>query len=277
VGLASGNAMAAGCGCRIQPCGCTPPVVLVSCAGPDDRNDPLEIVALGRGRPSLEIGVQVSATRAGTPEYPTHSWIAAYAAGRLGQCGPCGGAALHLNGRWCRAACAGTLPAEAGALWGISAGGVHAFDRLQLNFDAAADGISAGPLAAFIGSQARRVVLQAKPANMALLAGLDRLGAAFDVLFDASGGAGQRPDAWPEALPGRFNAWAGGLGPDTAPDDIPRIAGMAAAGGLRHFGLDAQRRLRTADGSRFDPGRAAAFHQAAEAWNVQRHPRTRQG
>jgi hypothetical protein len=186
--------------------------VLVSCAGPDDRNDPLEIVALGRGRPSLEIGVQVSATRAGTPEYPTHSWIAAYAAGRLGQCGPCGGAALHLNGRWCRAACAGTLPAEAGALWGISAGGVHAFDRLQLNFDAAADGISAGPLAAFIGSQARRVVLQAKPANMALLAGLDRLGAAFDVLFDASGGAGQRPDAWPEALPGRFNAWAGGSG-----------------------------------------------------------------
>ena len=242
---------------------------MVSCAGPDDFNDPAALVEMACAWPEMELAVQLSVSRQGTAEYPSSGWLDRFA-DALAQArseGHAPAAAIHLNGAWCRAACSGVLPTEARHILDRRIAGRALFERLQLNFDAPKDGIQTeGGLPALLTRLALEgisPILQAKPCNMDLLASLEEL--AFDILFDTSGGLGIRSGSWPAAIAGRFNAWAGGLGPETAAEDIPAIADVAAAGGMSAFGIDAQRRLRT-DG-RFDPLRAMAFAAAARAWN----------
>ena len=246
-----------------------PPVTTVSCSGADDRDDPVGIAVLAAGRPLAEIGLQLSRSREGTPDYPTRDWISRFAGEAA--CSRAGGmpvrAALHVNGEWCRDICSGRIPTEIAAL--LAAGDREGllFQRVQLNFDAVADGIGGEALPGAIEGMGRPVILQAKPSNAALLAALASARVPFDVLFDGSGGNGIRPPGWPVGMPGRFNAWAGGLGPLTAAVDIPAIATAATAAGLRRFGLDAQRNLRSPCGMFFDTEGAAAFVDAAENWN----------
>ena len=247
-----------------------PPVTTVSCAGADDRDDPADVAALAAGRPLVEIGLQLSSSREGTAEYPTRDWISRFAGEAA--CARAGGvavrAALHVNGAWCRDICSGRIPTAIAALLAAGVGGGPLFQRVQLNFDAADDGIGGEALPGAIEGMGRPVILQAKAANADLLGRLAVGGVPFDVLFDSSGGNGVRPGTWPAGMPGRFNAWAGGLGPDTADRDVPAIAAVAAAAGLRRFGLDAQRNLRSPCGMHFDTTRAAAFADAAAAWNA---------
>ena len=245
----------------------------VSCAGPDDRDDPALIAALAAEWPEIEVGLQASRTREGSREYPSRKWVRAFAAA-CGEAPRPVRAALHVNGRWVREMCAGGRPDEVSDLLALRAGGEPLFRRVQMNFDAVRDEVSAATLD---GALRRLVeegfapVLQAKPANDGLLDMLEVMDAPFDVLFDASGGHGVRPDRWPEGRSGRFNAWAGGLGPDTALEDLPALAEAAAQAGLPEFGIDAQRGLRTpGTGDRFEPDRAARFAAAARGWNAGR-------
>jgi hypothetical protein len=249
-----------------------PRITLVSCAGPDDRTNISELVSFSLVYPESEIGIQVSAKRSSAPEYPSHAWIRAYAAQRLEaqrRSGGMGRAALHVNGRWCRSICSGQMPQEVDDLWNIADGETFAFSRLQLNFDALEDGVSAPLLAKLLLSSDRPVILQVKAPNIALIQDLAARSVPFDALFDASGGLGIRPGEWPRALNGRFNAWAGGLGPDTAATDFPAIAAGSGLPGGVGFGVDAQRKLRTpGTGEVFEILRAGQFVEAARLWNL---------
>jgi hypothetical protein len=67
-------------------------------------------------------------------------------------------------------------------------------------------------------------------------------------LFDSSGGAGALPPTWPTAWPGIVCGYAGGLGPDSIDEQLPRI--RAASNGER-FWIDMERRVRSQDDSVF--------------------------
>jgi hypothetical protein len=237
-------------------------VSLVTCAGPDDANHPAEVAALGAEFPLVELGIQLSERRAGSSTYPSVGWIASLAAEAV-KAGA--RAALHVNGSLCRELCGGKVPSSVGSLLGTGA-----FTRVQLNFSARGDDVGPSGLLAGIkalGSLGVRVVLQSNEANAALIEVLRD--AEFDVLFDESGGLGARSNSWPGAIPGRFNAWAGGISPETALDDIARAAELAAAGGMATFGIDAQGRLRTPPGMAgiFNLNLARDLARAADTWN----------
>lgn len=242
---------------------------IVSCSGPDDLNDPSEVADLAAGVSLIEIGVQVSLRNVGTPNYPSRGWIDRFVLCMLehAEGGLAASAALHVNGVWCRETCAGAMPPEVESLLEVESVYGPVFRRVQLNFDAGSDRIEASALAQVLGSlQARDItpILQDKPSNRALLDDLDARGAPFNVLFDMSGGFGVRAKSFPQPRAGRFNAWAGGLGPLTVSEDIPAIAGVAV--GHASIGIDAQRMLRR-DG-RFDVRLAAAFASGASSWNA---------
>jgi hypothetical protein len=251
-----------------------PKVSLVSCAGADEGNCAQALARLAASWPLVELGIQMSKRRGGSSEYPSLSWIDAFAQETMRMAKTTGVLAcnaLHLNGEWCRLLCKGSIPREVAGFLDLEVTERPVFSRLQLNFDADGDGVhdvtSLARCIASLKSRGISTVLQAKPENMKLIAQL--ADSDFDVLFDCSGGLGRRPLQWPDALAGRFNAWAGGLGPNTAAEDIASIALKASASGMTEFGIDAQRGLRTpGTASRFEPERAQAFMSAAQAWNT---------
>jgi hypothetical protein len=243
-------------------------VTLASCAGADDQNDPAEIAWLGKLYPVMEVAVQLSKSRAGTPVYPTLNWLARFAEEAAAvRCR----AALHVNGSWGREACQGMLAPEVRALLEMTDDMENpVFRRVQINFDAERDGISPEGVVALAREMPRqRLILQHNAANAALLYDLAARGLHYDILFDASRGTGAIPAVWPKQVTGKFCAFAGGLSPETLPVFLHTVGEQQPV----DFGVDAESGLRTpGDKTRFEVTRAAAFAAAAASWNGRPSP-----
>lgn len=197
----------------------------VTITGADDRTIPADLIALSQRFPWVEWGVLVSERNEGTPRFPTRGWVDAFLREATRR-GSHVYLALHICGRWVRALTSGSNAIE--LAWpGIFRG----FDRIQLNTHGSPHAIRPDRVAAFMRTAApfRQVIIQmdgtdnenALPAYRA--SGLDAV-----PLFDRSGGAGRVPDAWPAPLAGMpLHGYAGGLGPETLPRELPRIAAVA--------------------------------------------------
>jgi hypothetical protein len=247
-------------------------ISLVSCAGPDDGNDPVETARRAAGLadayPAIraEFALQLSLKRQGTREYPSQGWIDGYLQTILRDDLPAR-TALHINGAWSRSFAGGMRPHYVATLMAARrASGSLVFDRVQLNFAAKKDNIKAGPLAAVILAHPQhRFVLQHNATNTALIAELLAANVPFDVLFDASLGLGVTPDAWVSPVAGRFCAYSGGLSPSNLETHLPQIA---LAVGSDAIGIDAQSGLRSADKALFIAAKARDFIAAATDWNT---------
>jgi hypothetical protein len=129
---------------------------------------------------------------------------------------------------------------------------IENFPRIQLNFspyDAAPlflDLLEKYPKNQFIfqvGSKGK------KDKKTLLENGLDK-GLNLAVLFDRSGGKGILPDKWPEPLfPKVYHGYAGGLGPDTLEEEIPKIL---EASRDQTIWIDMESRVRSEDDEQFD-------------------------
>jgi hypothetical protein len=205
--------------------------LLVTLTGVDRNTEPRALAALARQHPCVEWAVLSSAERHGA-RYPDGGWIAAFLR-------ECAGAhvAIHL--------CDGHVDAFIAGAAAIRAK-VAPFARVQLNFSQRATPKDAKEVRGAIAACPARVILQHNDDNAGLIETLARMGADFDVLFDASSGKGVRCAAWPPPLAGLRCGYAGGLGPANVAAELPRIA--AAAGG-RDFWIDMASSLRNADGA----------------------------
>lgn len=65
------------------------------------------------------------------------------------------------------------------------------------------------------------------------------------ILFDASKGKGQSPEAWPRPLPVFFCGYAGGLGPDVLRNEFHKIEKSAHTDGVVPFWIDMETGIRT--------------------------------
>jgi hypothetical protein len=205
--------------------------MLVTLTGPDMHTDPAALAALARRHPRVEWGVLSSAERR-EARYPDDAWVARFTQACVGA-----HAAIHL----CDAHVDGFIAGDA-AIRAKAA----AFARAQLNFSQRVSPKDIAALHRSIDAYAGRVILQHNPDNAALIDTLASRGADFDVLFDASGGKGVRPEAWPAPLARLRCGYAGGLGPDNVAAELPRIA---AASGEHDYWIDMASSLRDASGA----------------------------
>ena len=205
------------------------PPFLCTLTGVDDATPLDRLVCLSREFPFLEIGVLYSESQAGTGRYPSKERIRALAEAADGPAKM----ALHVCGR-----AVADLIVGKGEVSTIA----NAFPRIQINFIYTNHDIAA-VRRLFLARCTQTLITQHNEANRDLW----KLLAEHHnhaVLFDASGGRGIAAAEWPALLPETICGYAGGLGPDTLADELPRIE--SAAGGARHW-IDMEGKLRADD------------------------------
>jgi hypothetical protein len=219
----------------------------VTFTGADDQVDPSALADLSREAPLIEWGVLLSGEREGQRRFPTSRWRS-----ELIRAAPRARRAAHVCGPALLHSLAGEpLP--------------EPYDRMQLNFSV--DEIAPADLEGWLSSWRAGGIL--KPATWITQysqsnKGLHERFADRDisasstrrhaVLFDGSSGLGILPTAWPSALRGLDCGYAGGLGPETLRDQLPRIAAAVGDGGA--IWIDMEASLRVED--RFDLERVRA-------------------
>lgn len=189
----------------------------VTFTGLDERTDIDRAVAIGRHYP-VEWGVLMSPKRQGNePRYP-HSGVVASVASRY---------LLRLAGHVCGGHARALMEGSALELPTHPSN----FNRIQVNHRSPAPGI----LCPRLERERVRIICQCRgpefPAD-------DRV----EWLFDASGGHGVRPDAWP-AHPGdrRTVGYAGGISPENVRETIDAIDSRG------YYWIDMESGVRTDD------------------------------
>lgn len=185
--------------------------------------------------PFLEIGILFSAGRAGAENrYPGIATIGSLIE-RLEA-----PIALHV----CGEDVARTLSNDRGVARSESFLRHTKVGRIQLNLNAArAKWLpSVTEIDAIITEIGKPVIIQDNSANQALNRSLNAPN--HQVLFDASGGLGVSPAAWPTPIFGKACGYAGGLGPDTI---VTALHQIEAAAGSQPVWIDMENRLRTDD------------------------------
>jgi len=94
--------------------------------------------------------------------------------------------------------------------------------RVQLNFNQARQSLDLSTVDALADRLGKPVITQHNQANETVH--LHLASPFHQVLFDASGGRGTRPEQWPNMLPGIRCGFAGGLGPENVVRELDRIA-----------------------------------------------------
>lgn len=215
------------------------PITRLTLTGIDDLTDRAALNALFAEYPFLEFGLLYSEGRAGTARYPSlatlHGFVDALQAP----------IAVHVCGPACQAILTGWARPELTGLLAHPRVG-----RVQINTDLGTSDPAA--LERALAAIGKPVILQDNPANAAVLPAIG--GERVEILFDASGGRGRRPETWPTPHPTRSCGYAGGLTPETMPAELVRISRAAAD---RRVWVDLESGLRDA-ADRFSLARAYA-------------------
>jgi hypothetical protein len=189
----------------------------ITFTGADDYTEVAAMHALSTLYP-IEWGILLSASGQGVkPRYPGDEALSRFMWSGLRMAG-------HICGRYSREIMAGeqiSPPVDLGV-----------FNRIQVNHDEPV----ALKIRQFRAGWGPRCIAQTRT---------DRFpgDTAIDWLFDASGGRGVEPAAWP-AYPGRLVGYAGGIGPDNVAAVIEKI------GATGPYWIDMESKVRTND--RFD-------------------------
>lgn len=190
----------------------------ITLTGPDERTDVAALMTLVQQHPALEVGLLYSATPEGRNRYPSKPWIESVARILEGRC------ALHV--------CGGTArrQLQSGDLASI----VQFTARVQVN------GTLSAEEAEDLARKVPVLITQHNAHNQALLNVQARN---HEILIDASGGRGLRPEEWHVPDTPKAVGFAGGLGPDNLETELKRIALVARLGAW----TDMENRLRVDD------------------------------
>lgn len=187
-----------------------------SLTGADDAVDINSLSQLALDYPFLETAILLMPSRAGTPRFPSLSWIKKFAAEYKGK-----HRAMHL----CGDAFLGFINGDAKIL-----NMMQGFQRIQLNlkFGDVEGKYAIDDLVAQVKRHTEfTFILQYghdKKGLLPLFADIPN----HAVLFDESAGRGISPDSWPAPLAGHFCGYAGGMNPDNVAANIDMIRVVAA-------------------------------------------------
>lgn len=199
--------------------------------GLDEATDLDRVLQLSRAYPFVEWGILYSPGRAGEdPRYPPYDWIR-QALSRV----PAGQVALHL----CGSSVDGLLAGEC-LTTRLVERVVARQGRVQLNFDQSRAGYTRAQFETLLSRHpALTLIVQDNPNNAQIVRELLGL-RGVDIVFDASGGQGLRPDNWPAPLDGVHYGYAGGLGPGLT----PALKAIEKASGSVRCWIDMETRIR---------------------------------
>lgn len=232
----------------------------VTMTGADDSVRPEDLFHLSERYPFVEWGILVSRNNEGMPRYPSREWLlrlvdlASKRPIRL---------SLHVCGHWVRQLLLGVNEMPDGM--------EDVFQRIQLNFHAEKTPCNRDAFAqALVALGEKQFIFQIDGALGN--AHFEAIHAPNDgdidavPLFDISGGAGILPSEWPAAKykldEGRplYHGFAGGLGPDNLPAQLPLIA---AAAGDAPYWIDMETRVRSDNDRQFDLGKVQSCLELA--------------
>ena len=181
--------------------------------------------------------------------------------------------AMHVNNQWRTELCHGHIPYELRRMWDMKrTNGKPIIGRVQINInggkgkyrfcaDKVAQIICAYPDIEFI--------FQYIPAQATRLQKLDKTGAKFSMLFDASGGRGISPDAWQAPVSKKHKmGYSGGLSPENIADNLAKI-NLLLPRNYKTW-IDAEGKLKTTDTKQFDVARAELYIQNALKYGQER-------
>lgn len=211
----------------------------VTITGADDQVDPATLLTLSRRYPFVEWGILVSRSNTGAPRFPSETWQNKLLA--MCQSVPWFRLSVHLCGEWARDLLAGGTQWLEDSGWRL----LKRAQRIQLNGNTSLDQVDPGFRRRLTRDLAsHQVILQ--DAGYPRERIIDLRAAGFDVvpLFDHSGGRGLIPNQWPLPLPDILCGYAGGLGPETLPIELPRLGSTV---GSAPIWIDMERRVRTDD------------------------------
>lgn len=232
----------------------------VTMTGADDSVSPADLAALSKEFPFVEWGILFSRKQQGSPRWPSTEWLS-----RMGYVANQEGLDLsaHVCGGWIRDMLIGGSEFFLAVLATL-----EDYNRTQLNFHAEPLYADPAALASTLARNAdlwplgrRQFIFQMDGRNDSLMQRIREQTDTLDIvpLFDVSHGAGTLPTEWPVAAyrdmgrtydaPKLYHGYAGGLGPDTIADQLPKIA--AAAGDAR-FWIDMETRIRSNGDRVFD-------------------------
>jgi hypothetical protein len=206
----------------------------VTLTGADDTTDPHALAQLSERFPFVEWAILSSAQRAGSGRYPTDDWVDRF----LAAC-PHVNRSLHL----CGADVDAFIAQDARIMRKLAR-----FDRVQLNFNHRRVPKDLDAIARAAEDLPQDIIVQHNSANVAACQSLALTMSNLQILFDASGGRGVSPAAWPCTIDGFFCGYAGGLGPDNIQAELARIR---AAAGQQAFWIDMEGKLRN-ENDQFD-------------------------
>lgn len=230
----------------------------VTITGPDNSIRPEELVPLSERFPFVEWAILLSQRSAGNPRYPSQSWLDELRAVAKEHNLKLAG---HVCGSWVRDLVIHKKP----TVFEEHPDFLEMFPRIQLNFSpyhAAQlflDVLKPYPEHQFIF----QVGSKGKAEKETLLRlGLDK-GLNLAVLFDRSGGKGVLPASWPEPLDPFYCGYAGGLGPDTLAEQLPKIDDVA---GRITYWIDMESRVRSNDDQLFDLEKVRTCLEISQPW-----------
>jgi hypothetical protein len=234
----------------------------ITCSDMREHNEIDEIINLGTRYPMAEFAIQahLSKFQGHMPRYIWFDTLLHAARTTNVQL------AMHVNSQWRTELCLGRVPYELRRMWNMKRyNGKPIIGRVQININGGEDYFRfyANKVADIIRAYPDiKFILQYTPKQAKRLQRLDKTGASFSILFDASGGNGKLPDKWiTPALPGHQMGYSGGLSPENIAENLAKIDSVLP----RDYKtwIDAEGKLKDQITKQFDTARAELYIQNA--------------
>lgn len=229
----------------------------VTITGADNSIRPEALLPLSEEFPFVEWAILVSSTREDNPRYPARAWVDELAALAKKHDLKLAG---HICGAWVRNLVVQKDP----AVFNERPEFLEYFPRIQLNFSPYH---AAQLFLQVLQPYNNQFIFQMGSKGIAEKKALLQLGLSMGlnlaVLFDRSGGKGVLPTAWPEPIDPFYLGYAGGLGPDSLAEQLPKIT---EAAGDRTIWIDMESRVRSEDDQQFDLAKVRTCLEICKPW-----------
>lgn len=237
----------------------------ITCSDMREYNEIDDIVDLGNRYPMAEFAIQAHPSKF-SGNMPRYIWFCTLMdAVRKTDVN----LAMHVNSEWRTEICHGHVPYDILRLWNMRRdNGKPIIGRVQVNINGGkdkyrfyankvADIIRAFPDIEFI--------FQYTPAQKNRIKKLDKTGAKFSLLYDASGGRGISPLSWSGAiLPDHKTGYSGGLSPENVYHNLWKINCVLPK--KYTTWIDAEGKLKDPETKQFDIVRAEQYITNALYW-----------
>ncbi len=237
----------------------------ITCSDMREYNEIDDIINLGKKYPMAEFAIQAHPSKF-SAYMPRYVWFDTLMhTARVNDIN----LAMHVNSEWRTEICHGNIPFEIKRMWDLRRdNGKPVIGRVQVNINGGnekyrlyvakvADIIRAYPDTEFI--------FQYTPRQNARLKKLNATGAAFSMLFDASGGRGISPRAWRAPVMDNHKiGYSGGLSPENVYEKLDKINLVVPAN--YNTWIDAEGKLKDPNTKQFDIARAEKYIQNTLRW-----------